>query len=290
MRWGLDFSTDEALDSYLERMGIPDAITFGGNTPCVELESDNGARLILDCGSGIRDCGKHLAGDNLPDSGVIDILQSHTHWDHIMGFPFFAPAYDPNAFIRIHGAHPNLRQRFDQLMDRVHFPITIDDMAAKVTFHQIEPESPYSLQPFTVDTSKLVHPGDAYAYRVDDGAHTVVYATDGEYKDPDGESLAAAAEFCRGADVLIFDAMYATIEQSVEKEDYGHSTAIIGVDIALAAGAKTLVLFHHDPEGDDRQIVRAWERAIHHREMEKKRYPGVELEIVTAWDGMEMGV
>jgi phosphoribosyl 1,2-cyclic phosphodiesterase len=254
------------------------------------LESDDGSRVILDCGSGIRDCGKHLAGDNLPDGGIIDILQSHTHWDHIMGFPFFAPAYDPRAHIRIHGSHPDLRQRFDQLMDRVHFPITIEDMAAKVSFHHVEPGCPHPLTPFMVESCMLVHPGDAFAYRINDGHVSVVYATDGEYKDPGGESLDTAISFCSDADILIFDAMYATIEQSVEKEDYGHSTAIIGVDLALAAGVKKLVLFHHDPECDDRQIIRAWERAIHYREMEKKRFKRSKLEIVTAWDGMEMRV
>ena len=118
----------------------------------------------------------------------------------------------------------------------------------------------------------------------------MVFATDGEYNDPNNEGLDGYVNFFRDSDVLIFDAMYATLEQTVEKENFGHSTAVIGVDLALSASVRKLVLFHHDPESDDTQIAKSYLDAQNYLQSREKEFPGNRLSIVTSYDGLVLDV
>jgi phosphoribosyl 1,2-cyclic phosphodiesterase len=284
-----DLSDERAVDSFLDRAPLPDAMTFGGNTPCVEITAE-GRRLILDCGSGLRELGRRIMEESQNSPDRIDILQTHTHWDHIMGFPFFAPALLGCREIHVYGVHPGLRQRFEAQMDRIHFPITLDDLVSRVEFHQLRGGEEMTLGPFRIGNKGLHHPGGSHAYRVSVDGKSVVFATDGEYYDRTGDGLAPFAEFYREADLLIFDAMYSTLEQTIEKADYGHSTAVIGVELALRAGVKTLALFHHDPESDDAEIADSCRRAEAYRDSREREFPGTNLRIVTSYDGMTVEV
>ena len=280
-----DISGESGVDAFLDRAAFPDAMTFGGNTPCVEI-TEGEHRLILDCGSGLRELGNRIVEENRDTPSRIDILQTHTHWDHIMGFPFFAPALRKCCGIHVHGVHPSLRQRFEAQMDRIHFPITLDDLGSHVEFHQIRGGEEITLGPFQIENKGLNHPGGSHSYRVSTGGKSVVFATDGEYHDHSGDGLAPYAEFNRDADLLIFDAMYSTLEQTIRKADYGHSTAVIGVELALRAGVKTLALFHHDPESDDDEIAASFRRAEEYLDSRKSEFPGADLRIITSYDGM----
>ncbi|MFC1693378.1 MBL fold metallo-hydrolase [Candidatus Latescibacterota bacterium] len=281
----VNLNDESTVDAYLDTMPFPDAMTFGGNTPCVEICKGK-HQIILDCGSGIRLLGRQMMKTGLTSGQRIDILQSHTHWDHMIGFPFFAPAFSKGTEIHIHGVHPNLEERFKQQMDRVHFPITLDEMGAQITFHQLKKEKDFTLGPFTINTKGLHHPGGSYSYRITSGDKTVVYATDGEYKEPTDEVYAPFIEFYKDADVLIFDAMYATLEKTVERENFGHSTAIIGVGLALSACVKKLVLFHHDPEINDSQIAQAFFDAKRYLETRGKAISDCPLKLITSYDGL----
>ncbi len=276
-----------SADALLDGVPLPHAMTFGGNTPCVEMSEGN-EFIILDCGTGLRALGQNIMERGLPEGAVIDIFQTHTHWDHIMGFPFFAPALSGKFRIRIHGVHPGLRDRFEAQMDRIHFPITLNEMKSPVEFVRIGEGDEISLDPFSIKNLGLHHPGGSYAYRVTAGGKTVVFATDCEYTSRDEQSLRRYVEFYRDADMLIFDAMYATIEQTVERMNYGHSTAVIGVDIALAAGVKKLVLFHHDPESDDDRIADCFFRARDYLAARGNVNSSNRLEIVTSYDGLSI--
>ena len=143
----IDLSDEAAVDAYMENSTLPNAMTFGGNTPCVEV-SENNEHVILDCGSGLRVLGNHMMETGFKTGDRINILQTHTHWDHIMGFPFFSPALSGKADIHIYGIHPDLKERFDQQMDRIHFPITMDEMSADITFHQINSGEQISIGSF----------------------------------------------------------------------------------------------------------------------------------------------
>jgi phosphoribosyl 1,2-cyclic phosphodiesterase len=264
-------------------------MTFGGNTPCVEVAAEN-ERIVLDCGTGLRELGWNILARKDARDHRINIFQTHTHWDHIMGFPFLAPALSGGYSVHIYGVHPDLRGRFEAQMDRVHFPITLEEMRSEIFFHQIRSEEEITLGPFRIGNKGLHHPGGSWAYRVSAQGKSVVFATDGEYRERTDESLAPFVDFYRGTDLLIFDAMYPTLEQTIEKEDYGHSTAVIGVDLALHAGVKILALFHHDPESDDRQITDSLLRARQYLDLVRDQFPGCALQIVAAFDGMVIEV
>ncbi len=284
-----DLNDERAVDAYLDSVPLPGAMTFGGDTSCVEIVSGND-RLTLDCGSGLRGLGCRMLAEEAARGRRIDILLSHTHWDHIMGFPFFGPALYGGYEVHMHGFHPDLRERFGTLMDRVHFPLTLEEMRSEIFFHQLAGNETFSLGPFSIGNIGLSHPGGSWAYRVSTNGKNVVFATDGEYRDRTAAGLAPFIEFYRGADLLIFDAMYSTLEQANAKADYGHSTAVIGVDIALRAGVKTLVLFHHDPESDDRQILDSFIRACSYRESMREEFPKNDLRIMAAFDGMSIEI
>lgn len=286
---GVDLENEAAVDEYLAGRPLPEAMTFGGNTPCVEItEQDH--RLILDCGSGLYPLGHHIMKTGLKPGQRIDILQSHTHWDHMMGFPFFIPAYTKGTEIHLHGVHPNLKERFAQQMDLIHFPITMDDMSADITFHQIDGGEEFLLGPYTITAKGLHHPGGSYAYKIASGGKTMVYASDGEYKEPTDDVFVPFINFFKDVDVLIFDAMYASLEKVIEKENYGHSTAVIGVGMALSAGVKKIVLFHHDPECNDTQIAESYFEAREYLETRGKAISDTPLEIVASYDGLQLEV
>ena len=285
----VDLGDENAVNTYLDSRSLPDAMTFGGNTPCVEI-SEGDYHLILDCGSGLRILGHQMMKRGLVPGKRIDILQSHTHWDHVMGFPFFAPAYTKDTSIHIYGIHPNLKERFNQQMDRIHFPITMDEMGARITFHQLKSEEGFTLGPFTIESKGLNHPGGSYSYRISNGEKTVVYATDGEYKEPTDEVYVPYINFFKNADVLIFDAMYVSLEKTIERENYGHSTAVIGIGIALSAHVGTLVLFHHDPDSSDDRIARSYSEAKQYLETRGKEISDHSLNLITSYDGLVIDV
>jgi phosphoribosyl 1,2-cyclic phosphodiesterase len=284
----VDLTSESSIEKFLDELPFPRSMTFGGDTPCIEI-CEGKDRLILDCGTGLRSLGNYIMKQ--PNhSGRIDILQTHTHWDHIMGFPFFAPALSGKAEIHIHGIHPELRQRFENQMDHVHFPITIGEMGSPVIFHEIKSEEDITIGPFNISNKRLHHPGGSNSYRVSAGGKNVVFATDGEYTYPGNPGYAPYVKFYQEADILIFDAMYATLEQTVERTNYGHSTAVIGIDISLMAGVKTLVLFHHSPDFDDDQIAESYIKARKYLENRRVQFPENKLDLLTSFDGLVIDV
>ncbi len=279
---------EEAVETYLEESHQPDSITFGGNTPCVEITEGND-QLILDCGSGLASCGREMMKKGFKPGSRINIFQTHTHWDHMMGFPFFAPAYTNGTEIHIHGVHPNLKERFEQQMDLIHFPITMDEMKSTIFFHKLSRGEEITSGPFKITNKALHHPGGSYAYRISTDSKSVVFATDGEYTNLN-EEFREYINYYDNADALIFDAMYASLEKTIEKENFGHSTPVIGINIALTSNIKTLFLFHHDPESNDAQIFDAYKHAAKYLEMEQGHFPDSHLNLMIAYDNLVFDV
>jgi len=213
----------------------------GGNTPCVEVCAGDDL-VILDAGTGLRGLGDRMLRTGRREA---TILLSHLHWDHIQGLPFFVPAYVPGHRIGFAGMR-GLRGALDAQMTPPCFPVGLDAMAAELTFTELT-RAPLAVGALSVRWAKLNHPGGVLAYRITLGDRAVVYATDTEhYAVPDPHLVALA----RGADVLIYDAMY-TADEYPQKVGWGHSTWQAGVAVADAAGVDRLVLFHHDPSRDD---------------------------------------
>jgi CheY-like chemotaxis protein/phosphoribosyl 1,2-cyclic phosphodiesterase len=242
---------------------------YGGNTSCVAVTSDQGTLVILDCGTGARLLGDHLLQTcELPIHG--SIFLTHTHWDHIQGFPFFGPAFvATNAFMiygPTGGAH-HLEQALAGQMQYTYFPVELERLGASLQCRDIG-EGAFHLDDVQVCCQYLNHPALTLGYRLTIGDATVVYSTDHEpfspvlfKQDTTGPTLDAIvhdgdrrhAEFLRGADLVIHDAQY-TAHEYEAKRNWGHSPIDYVVGVACAASVKRLALFHHDPAHDDTML------------------------------------
>ncbi len=228
----------------------PDTVEFGGNTSCVEVRSAT-TRLALDAGTGLRGFGNAMLAEGGREATV---LLSHVHWDHIQGLPFFGPIYVPGARLRVIAGQNGvpLEDTLRRQMSAPVFPVDLRALPADLTFGEIRDREVLAIGDLTVTAARLNHPDAVYAYRVEHGGASVVYATDTEhYACVDGR-LRVLAE---GADVLIYDAQYLPEEYAGERGPsrigWGHSTYEAGVALAKAAGVRKLVLFHHDPARTD---------------------------------------
>ena len=227
-------------------------VKYGGNTPCVEMLV-GGHRLIFDAGTGIYVLGQSLLS-HLPVNG--HLFFSHSHWDHIQGFPFFSPAFmEGNEFDIYGGVIPNgmtIEQRLQEQMRQPNFPVPLQVMGANLRFHNLDYGDEIKLGNVTVTTGLLNHPGGAMGYRVSWQDYAVAYITDTEhFSDRLDENI---LELVDRADVLIYDCTYTDEEYNHPKSSkvgWGHSTWQEAVKVAQAAHVKKLVIFHHDPSHDD---------------------------------------
>jgi phosphoribosyl 1,2-cyclic phosphodiesterase len=228
----------------------PTTARYGGNTSCVEVRVGK-ERIVFDMGSGLRELGEECA--TAPGTRATFFI-SHYHWDHIQGLPFFGPAFlDAKAVLTIYGATrlgKTVRQILSGQMINPYFPVSIAEMKAKLIFRSIESGGAVRVGPAIVSAREMSHPGGSLAYRVQTPGASVVYGADFEHgSDADAELV----DFARDTDLLIFDATYTDGEYRDHK-GWGHSTWSRGVQIAKAAGARRLVLFHHEPSHDDDAI------------------------------------
>jgi phosphoribosyl 1,2-cyclic phosphodiesterase len=253
---------------------------YGGNTPCVTIEHQD-TLLIIDCGTGLRVLGNALLQRANGNPIRAHILISHTHWDHIQGFPFFTPAFIPSNTFIVYGAEGVNRQIEDALagqMESPYFPVTLREMAATLQFRHInEPE--FSIDGLTVSTCFLNHPGVTLGFRISSEDGDVVYFSDHEpylrmaitpskYKLESGDELTEEEkiqfaslrdqeyiDFCAEADLLIEDSPY-TPEEYKKRVGWGHACIDDVVSMAVTARVKRLALFHHEPMHTDEEMDR----------------------------------
>ena len=227
----------------------PNMIKYGGDTSCIEIRVGKNL-FILDAGTGLRRLGEALMAEPEWD-GKAHVLLSHTHWDHIQGFPFFVPVFRPQTHLTICGAFRadmRLDECLEGQMSNLYFPVKMKELPSKLSFVEMIEET-VELEGLRVTTRALNHPQGCFGYRIDDGNHVVVYATDTEpLADRTNDKL---VELAQGADILIHDAQYTPEEYAQSKKGWGHSTWKDAVTLALEAQVKSLILFHHDPYHDD---------------------------------------
>jgi len=237
---------------------------YGGNTSCVELRCE-GRLLILDAGSGIRSLGNDLVRESNGEAIQADVLISHAHWDHIQGFPFFAPAYSDGNRIRVLWSKrvtPELSTALRGQMQSLHFPVGFDQMRGLVGIQEFERE-PVDLGPYTVRTIALNHPGGCAGFRIETAYGGVAYIPDhepfrigGNNGEADHGKIHRREElinFVSGTDLLILDTQY-TEEEYLQHIGWGHGCLPDSVALAANAGVGQLALFHHDPSHRDYQI------------------------------------
>ncbi len=270
----------------------PQTVRYGGNTPCVEVRTTEGWLIILDAGTGIRELGRSLIGraNGSPIKG--DIYLTHAHWDHIQGIPFFGPIFQRGNHFTIWGSR-SLERSVDRVvrdqMSPVVFPVTFEELDATIDFCEISEER-REAHGYEVSAFEVRHPGGALGYRFNETSErgrALVYISDNEidagakYDTRRGwrDDLVA---FVRGAGVLVHDTMYTT-EEYDHHRGWGHSTYQDALELALDAGVKQLVLFHHKPERSDDEVDR---RVAECREMAARRGNG--LDVVAAAEGMTL--
>ena len=241
-----------------------DTASVGGNTSCVALRC-GASNIIMDAGTGLRRLGDSMLAELRGAPLSATLLLSHFHWDHIQGLPFFVPAYMPSTKLAIMGGTNgvmSIRETLEHQMQPPVFPVRLDELRADLTLRDVRAGETFAAGEATVRAVKLNHPGGVYAYRVEHGGRSVVYATDTEHYACLDPALLTLAE---GADVLIYDCQYTPEEYRGEtgpsKVGWGHSTYAVGAELAGRAGVGELVLFHHDPRRTDAAVEAIEERA-----------------------------
>lgn len=270
-----------------------ETLKYGGESTCVEVISRSGEIIIIDCGSGIRKLGKELIKDKSIDH--VRLMLTHSHWDHLSGFPFFVPAFVPRFSISLCGgpiSQDVLMKYLNHQMEPPYFPV--DFSAIKADFsvgcscglgfcdHNLKGVD----KTMACHSIPLNHPNGGYGFKFIQDNKVFVFLTDNEirFAHEGGLSREDYVEFCRGADLLFHDAQF-TEEEYIKRKSWGHSTYLDAIQIGIEAGVKSLGLFHHDPDHDDDFIdnqVRIWQDYI--------KNSGSKMECFACADGMELNV
>src|SRR5580704_4140936 len=231
---------------------------YGGNTPCVELATPDGFQLILDCGTGLRMLGSRWGKENAERPHKTHFLVTHYHWDHIQGIPFFTPLYSEQNEFHFYSfrseslGRDSLKQVFETQMAQPYFPVDLSAMNAKRRFQEVADGDSFFVGENRISVKALNHPQGCLGFRIETAAGTVVYATDNEPGNPALDK--SLRDLAAGADIFINDAQYSPLQLATSRKGWGHSSWKEGVNIARDVNAKTLVLFHHDPDSTDRMV------------------------------------
>jgi phosphoribosyl 1,2-cyclic phosphodiesterase len=279
----------------------PSTVLYGGNTPCVELRAD-GEVIILDSGTGIRGLGQSLLAEFKDQPLNLTLLLTHTHWDHIQGFPFFLPAYEARHKIRIlgyEGAKEGLARIFSSQMDDSVFPVGFHEMPGHIQVQELR-NLDFSIGKVRVRAAIANHPGICVGYRIYTSQGSIVYMPDNEpalpshiaikgSKETDTKAMARSrdekmTEFFDDADVLILDSQYDQQEYKSHNQ-WGHACVDDAVSLALKAKVKKLFLFHHDPDHSDGKITALVEHA---RQLVKRE--GATLVVEAAREGVSLNL
>jgi phosphoribosyl 1,2-cyclic phosphodiesterase len=280
-------------------ISTPGRITekYGGNTPCVEVTYED-TKIILDAGTGMRPLGIELFEEFSKEGSPLSfhLFLSHTHWDHIQGFPFFLPVFIKDTKLTIHGS-PHKERYIESIlknqMDSGYFPVSMSDIAADVSIQDISQEV-LALDSVVVDWQEQhCHPGGSVRYRLNVDGKKIVYATDVELDlifNPDSNELNKEAltqeyrDFIYEADLLIADGQY-TEEEYSTKTGWGHTSISLLLEIANQCKVKQLAVFHHDPQHSDKFLD-----ALSIESRSKYRLDEGEMDVFWAREGMTLAV
>ncbi|TAL09646.1 MAG: diguanylate cyclase [Nitrospirae bacterium] len=264
---------------------------YGGNTSCVEVRAADGTVIVLDCGTGARELGRHLLASTSKPLRL-HLFIGHTHWDHIQGFPFFGPVLLPETEMNVYapaGFQRSVEDAIAGQMQYSYFPITLRDLRSRIHFTELE-EGFFRVGEVLIQTQYLNHTAPTLAYRISSGGATVAYVTDHEpFWKPAGRAFRHPGDqrhlsFLEGSDLIIHDAQYSD-EEYAGKIGWGHSTVEYATDIALSAGSSRLALFHHDPVHDDVTVAHLEATA-----RERAAATSRSLEVFAAAEGLELDV
>ena len=275
-----DVANAETRERFLA--GLPPWLygTVGGNSLCVSIDIEGLGPIVFDCGSGLREMG--IARNAVKPSPLqYYIFFSHFHWDHVLGFPFFNPAYNPSVTLDFYSPRSGLEECLRATMTEPYFPVRLETMMSKKNFHLLD--GPLSIGPATIAFKKMNHPGDSYSYVISHNGKRFIYATDVELTHLDFMPNEENTGFFKDADVIVLDSQY-TLGEAIDKYSWGHTAFSLAVEFAANWGIKHLVLFHHDPTYDDRKLYGILQSARWY--LQRMDVKGMEVSLAT--EGLEI--
>jgi phosphoribosyl 1,2-cyclic phosphodiesterase len=255
-------------------------IRYGGNTPCVEVRCGD-TIIIFDAGTGLKNLGLQLAKEFGSDSHEVHLFISHTHWDHIQGFPFFSYIYMENKMINVYGGHyfKSIEELLAGQMQKEYFPVTLENLPAQMNYYEIM-KDPMKINDVTIHSTHLMHPALSLGFRLEYRNRVFVYATDNELFTgilKEDFNRANLETLIKDADVLVAETQY-TNEEYPKKIGWGHSTIEGVVNMVKKHNVKSLYTFHHDPYHSDKEIDRMMKIA--------RKLKGKSLRVFAAQEGM----
>ena len=278
-----DLESADTREKFLS--GLPPWLfgTVGGNSPCLSITTGYPDEcIVFDCGSGLREMG--IAHVNEKSRiNQYHILFSHFHWDHLQGLPFFGPAYNPAIKLNFYSPVGGVERILGGQMLHPYFPVKLNTIASKKTFNYMDKE--INISGCTISMKKMNHPGDSYAYCVNENGKRFIYATDTELTSSDFLKNDENTAFFKDADIIVIDCQY-TLGEAINKYNWGHSAFSLAVDFAANWNIKHMVMFHHDPAYDDHKLYGILQSARWY--MERMNLKGIELTL--AFEGLEISI
>ncbi|MFP4266853.1 MAG: MBL fold metallo-hydrolase [Spirochaetaceae bacterium] len=279
-----DIKTQEDRERFLA--GLPPYLfgTAGGNTTCVEVRLSDDTLILFDAGTGIS---RFAASTAKREKHIKEfhLFITHFHWDHLQGFPFFTPhMFDPQCTLHVYSPREDAEEILRAQMQLPYFPITMDTMQAKIRFYHIT-EGPVGIGPARVDWRRMKHPGASYSYRITEKNRSCIFSTDTELMEADFEKTEENISFYKDTNLIIMDTQY-TLDEAIEKYDWGHSSYSLAVDFAADWNIGTLVLFHHEPLYNDAKMFSIQKSANWYKSHLDKQ----DMRILLATEGLELEV
>ncbi|MDC7221444.1 MAG: MBL fold metallo-hydrolase [Spirochaetales bacterium] len=263
-----DIASPRAKERFIAQLPLHLKSTTGGNTACVEVRLEDNTLIILDCGSGLRSLYDNLVsdGDQIRD---YHIFLTHFHYDHLVGMPFFTPLYDKNNRVHFYSPYGKMEKIVREYFRKPYHPVPFDAFQAQIEFNVIGRESLW-LGPAKIDWVKRNHPDGSVAYRIEEGKGVFIFSTDTELEEKNFKKTRKNISFFQDADVLVMDGQY-DLTEAIDKMTWGHSSYSMAVEFAQEFDIKKLMIYHHEPMNDDRQIDKYLKVARTYTEMLNKK-------------------
>jgi len=253
----LQQKTQVGAKAFLETLPVHKTGGYGGNTSCGEV-TFGPDRLIIDGGSGLRALGEHILRTE-PQTSDFHMYFTHFHWDHLIGLPFFTPLYIKGKTVHFYSVDEDMERSLHTMFKKPNFPVPYEVITKQVQVHRIQPRQPFKVGGLTATPYQLDHPDPCWGVRVEAAGKSLAWAVDNEGIRHSPEQLGADLPMFTKADLMIYDAQY-SFDEALEKINWGHSSAPIGMDLAIREQIKHVVFVHHDPAATDEQIRHAEEQ------------------------------
>jgi phosphoribosyl 1,2-cyclic phosphodiesterase len=285
---GQPIATDADIEQLLHALPFALAGTYGGHSACLQIDTGGPDYVLCDMGSGLRPFGQAAMAQRAGKAQTFHVFMSHLHWDHIMGLPFFVPAFIPGNRVIVYGSHRELEMALRRQQEPPSFPVNFDTIfEGRVEFRHLEPGVPHDVAGLRVSTMLQRHTGDSYGYRFEAQGKVLVYSTDSEHPLADPAHTERFVHFFRDADLVVFDAMYSLADAISVKADWGHSSNVVGVELCQLAKVRHLCMTHHEPVFGDAAIEAMLAET---RRLEEITRSGAPLQVSAAYDGLEIAL